>query len=49
MGGGSTSTSTGIDESQKSKFKSRKRNLKFWSQISRVEREIWNSDLEFRE
>ena len=39
----------GIDESQKSKFASRKRNLKFWSRISRVEREIWNSDLEFRE
>ena len=40
---------SGIDESQKSKFESRKRNLKFWSRISRVEREIWNSGLEFRE
>ena len=39
----------GIDESQKSKFESRKRNFKFWSRISRVEREIWSSDLEFRE
>ena len=42
-------TKPGIDESQKSKFESRKRNLKFWSRISRVEREIWDSDLEFRE
>ena len=40
---------SGIDESQKSKFESRKRNLKFWSRMSRVEREIWNSGLEFRE
>ena len=40
---------SGIDESKKSKFESRKRNLTFWSRISRVEREIWNSDLEFRE
>ena len=39
----------GIDESKKSKFESRKRNLKFWSRILRVEREIWDSDLEFRE
>ena len=45
----SASSFTGIDESQKSKFESRKRNLKFWSRISRVEREIWDSDLEFRE
>ena len=34
---------------KKSKFESRKRNLKFWSRISRVEREIQDSDLEFRE
>ena len=34
---------------KKSKFESRKRNLKFWSRISRVEREIWNSDLKLRE
>ena len=39
---------SGIDESKKSKFESRKRNLKFWSRISRVEREIWNSGLKFR-
>ena len=38
---------SGIDESQKSKFESR--NFKFWSRISRVEREILSSDLEFRE
>ena len=49
----------GIDEGQKSKFEkfeilisnfeSRKRNMRFWSRISREEREMWNSDLGFRE
>ena len=37
----------GIDESSKSKIESRKRNVKFSSRISRVEREIWNSYFEF--
>ena len=39
---------TSIDESPKSKIKSRKRNLKLLSQISRVERKICNSYLQFQ-